>query len=196
MTTLLLAILYLTALLMIVRGVMDRYAAVKRGDGKNDGGGGMLEGLIRMMTREAPVGDQNTNPGAVAKPTYVDPAMPGLPGTARVHVETINGLLTRIAARTTTDVAMLPLIVEVDALRDRHLPKLVGSYVAIPAEHRVAIFAETGRSASVHLSESLAVMADRLKEIDRDLSRASIDRFSDNNKFIGRTYGREEDPLG
>ena len=131
-----------------------------------------------------------------ALPVMTDPDMPNLPDVARPLVRTINEMIRTVDKRIGDDVLGQPLIIEVEQIRDRHLPKLLRSYVEIPPDHRREIYNKTGRSASVHLAESLRAIIERLEDISKDLSREHIDTFEDNARFIKRTYGRDgSDPL-
>ena len=157
----------------------------------------MWDALRKML------GDPATPPAAeemtvvrAAQPVYSDPDMPGLPNDARPLVRTINEMMAAIDKRIGDDVLGQPLIIEVEQMRDRHLPKLLRSYCEIPAPSRREIFNKTGKSASVHLADSLRAIRQRLEDISRDLSREHLDTFEDNARFITRTYGRGgDDPL-
>jgi hypothetical protein len=78
--------------------------------------------------------------------------------------------------------------VDVIQMREQHLPKLVKSYIDIPAEHRSEIFRKTGKSASFILNESLDQMQHKVDEILRNLAQHDIDAFTNNTKFIGQRY--------
>lgn len=81
-----------------------------------------------------------------------------------------------------------------EQMRDLHLPKLIKSYVDIPAEHRSEIFRTTGKSASFILNESLDKMQAKVDEILRNLAQKDLDAFSNNIKFIGQRYS-DDDPF-
>jgi hypothetical protein len=84
---------------------------------------------------------------------------------------------------------------ELEQIRDEHLPKLLRSFVDIPAEHRKVIFKNTGRSASFLLEESLGKIAARVEALSRDLAQNEIEAFSSNTDFIARRYSDIEDPF-
>lgn len=155
----------------------------------------MLEALLKMFRDPEPPQPVAAVPKAETQVVHSDPDMPGLPNDSRHRVQEINTLLEAIRRRIGQDLLGQPLVIEMEQMRDRHLPKLLRSYVEIPPDHRREIFSKTGRSASVHLAESLDAMTRRLKEIDRDLSREHLDTFEDNARFISRTYGQGSDPL-
>lgn len=157
----------------------------------------MLESFLKLFrnadTAPAPAAEMTAQ--NKPEPVYSDPEMPGIPDSSRPLVKEINEYLRNINKRLEGDVLGQPIVIETEQIRDRHLPKLLRSYVEIPAQHRRDIFNNTGKSASVHLSESLEAILKRLREIDKDLSREHIDTFEDNARFVQRTYGRNDDPL-
>lgn len=155
----------------------------------------MLETFMRMFRDDPAPAPTATAPAARPQPVRSDPAMPGIPEDSRGRIGAINELLAKIETRIQGDPMGIPLVIEMENLRDRHLPKLLTSYVAIDPAHRRKIFEESGKSASVHLAQSLDAMAKRLQEIDRDLSAEDINAFTDNARFISRTYGQGSDPL-
>lgn len=88
------------------------------------------------------------------------------------------------------------MLSELAVMRDEHLPKLLRSYIGIPAEHRKEIFKKSGRSASYLLEETLRQMVSKVEAISRDLAQNDIDAFANNAEFVSRRYGRVEDPFG
>lgn len=84
---------------------------------------------------------------------------------------------------------------EIAQMRDVHLPKLIKSYIDIPADHRSEIFRKTGKSASFILNESLDKMQVKIDDILRNLAQRDIDAFTDNTQFIGQRYGDEDNPF-
>jgi hypothetical protein len=193
-------LLVLTVLTVAEKSLQRRHTVHRRRMSRGMSNGwrsAMMDALRRML------GDPATPPAAeemtvvrAQQPVISDPEMPGLPNDARPLVRSINEMIIAIDRRIGDDVLGQPLIIEVEQLRDRHLPKLLRSYVEIPAENRREMFAKTGKSASVHLSDSLKAIRQRLEDISRDLSREHLDTFEDNARFITRTYGRgADDPL-
>lgn len=85
--------------------------------------------------------------------------------------------------------------VDIDQMRDVHLPKLVQSYIDIPAEHRAEIFRKTGQSASFLLEQSLNTMQARVDEILRNLAQHDLDAFTNNTAFIGQRYADDDNPF-
>lgn len=169
--------------------------------GKSSGRGkGMIDAIFSMFRRQTS-GTENTaaapSPEQVRRtePVYTDPEMPGLPAAARDRVRTVNQYIADIRQRIGDNPLGTALVIEMEQMRDMHLPKLLQSYVEIPESHRKEIFTKTGKSASFHLNASLDAMGKRLKEIDRDLAQEQIDTFSDNTRFINSTYGQGRDPL-
>ncbi len=85
--------------------------------------------------------------------------------------------------------------VDTNQMRDVHLPKLVQSYIDIPAVHRGEIFRKTGKSASFLLGQSLDTMQTRIDEILRNLAQHDLDAFTNNTKFIGQRYADDDNPF-
>ncbi len=84
---------------------------------------------------------------------------------------------------------------ELGRIKEGHLPRLIQSYVEIPAEHRAEVFRETGRSASFLLNESLDKILSRLKDISSQLARGNITTFAENIRFVDLYYDQEKDPF-
>lgn len=78
--------------------------------------------------------------------------------------------------------------VDIDQMREQHLPKLVKSYIDIPEAHRSEIFRKTGKSASYILGDSLDQMQARIDTILRNMAQKDIDEFTNNTKFVGERY--------
>lgn len=157
----------------------------------------MLESFLKLFrnTEPSPAPASEMTAQHKPEPVYSDPEMPGIPDSARPLIKEINDYLRSVNKRLDGNVLGQPIVIETEQIRDRHLPKLLKSYVEIPSEHRRDIFNKTGKSASVHLAESLEAILKRLREIDKDLSREHIDTFEDNARFVQKTYGRNDDPL-
>ncbi|RYG57821.1 MAG: hypothetical protein EON56_01520 [Alphaproteobacteria bacterium] len=85
--------------------------------------------------------------------------------------------------------------IDVEDMRDLHLPKLVLSYINIPAAHRSEIFRKTGKSASFVLNESLDQMQGKVDEIMRNLAQHDLDAFTNNTRFIGQRYSDQDNPF-
>ena len=85
--------------------------------------------------------------------------------------------------------------IDVEQMRDQHLPALVKSYINIPPAHRSEIFRKTGKSASYILDESLDQMQAKIDEILRNLAQSDIDAFTNNTRFIGQRYADEDNPF-
>ncbi|WP_343518480.1 hypothetical protein [Sphingomonas sp.] len=92
----------------------------------------------------------------------------------------------------------VPSFSQVDArqMRETHLPKLVQSYIDVPAAHRSEIFRKTGKSASFLLCASLDRMQERVDEILRNLAMHDIDAFTNNTRFINERYSDQDNPFG
>jgi hypothetical protein len=118
----------------------------------------------------------------------------GIPPSAKERVALIISLIDEIQARRREcpDVADLG---EIERMRSTHLPRLIKSYVEIPAEHRAEVFRETGRSASYLLNDRLDKMIARLREISKMLAQGDVDAFSQNLRFIDAHYDSSLSPF-
>jgi hypothetical protein len=85
---------------------------------------------------------------------------------------------------------------ELGRIKATHLPRLIQSYIEIPAQHRADVFRETGKSASFLLNESLDKMVGRLRDISSQLARGNITTFAENVRFVDLYYEQNKDPFG
>lgn len=84
---------------------------------------------------------------------------------------------------------------ELGRIRETHLPRLIQSYIEIPAQHRADVFRETGKSASFLLNESLDKMLARLRDISSLLARGNITTFAENVRFVDLYYEQSKGPF-
>lgn len=121
-------------------------------------------------------------------PVQVDYEDERVPNGAKERIRRILACL--IDAEKAMAREQIPGFTQVDVIqmREQHLPKLIKSYIDIPAEHRSEIFRKTGKSASFILNESLDQMQHKVDEILRNLAQHDIDAFTNNTKFIGQRY--------
>jgi hypothetical protein len=117
-----------------------------------------------------------------------------VPTPARKKIAEILAALEEVAAMMDREQVQAVSRTEIELMRDEHLPKLVKSYIDIPAAHRTEIFRKTGKSASFILEESLDTMKGRIDEIARNLAQHDLDAFSSNAAFISRRYS-DGDPF-
>lgn len=117
-----------------------------------------------------------------------------LPAQARERLANIRHLIQTIEARSSERGGVGDLS-ELERIKAVHLPRLVKSYVEIPAEHRAEVFRETGRSASYLLNEQLDKMIGRLKDMSKMLARGDVDAFTQNIRFIDNQYGSGFSPF-
>jgi hypothetical protein len=138
------------------------------------------------------------SPAPAAKP----PAAPAfdysddrIPDSAKAKIARI--LASIIEVETAMERESLPSFsrVDTDQMRDVHLPKLVQSYIDIPAAHRSEIFRKTGKSASFLLGQSLDTMQTRIDDMLRNLAQHDLDAFTNNTKFIGQRYADDDNPF-
>lgn len=84
---------------------------------------------------------------------------------------------------------------ELKRIKDTHLPRLIQSYIEIPAQHRADVFRETGKSASFLLNDSLDKMIARLGDISSQLARGNITTFAENVRFVDLYYEQSKGPF-
>lgn len=125
----------------------------------------------------------------------VDPDDQRLPENARKQAKGILDVIERLIAQADQSAFDRIVLGELQQLRDEHLPKLLRSYIDVPAEHRKEIFKKTGRSASFVLEEALGKMRARVEAMSRDLAQSELDAFANNADFVSRRYGKVEDPF-
>jgi hypothetical protein len=151
----------------------------------------LWEKLLASLGLNGPRSSPPAAPPSLASPTP-EPAWDSfderIPRAARERVVLIRSLVADLEAFA-AEHHLLSELDEVRRLRATHLPKLLQSYVEIPAEYRAEVFRETGRSASFLLSERLDKMIGRLREISEMLARGQIDSFRENVRFIDIRYG-------
>ena len=150
---------------------------------------------IGRMLAGAPPAPPPQSPTPPAPPPAIDYEDERIPESARDRIRRILACIAEV------DKAMLREQVpgfsriDMEQMRDVHMPKLVKSYIDIPADHRSEIFRKTGKSASFILNESLDKMQARIDEILKNLAQHDIDAFSNNTQFIGERYADEENPF-
>ena len=135
-----------------------------------------------------------SNSGA-AEPQAPDTVVPfdysdgRIPDASRSHIEKVLELIAEIQSAAAADATWHPMLIEIRQISEVHLPKLIGSYVDIPAAHRAEIFRTTGRSASFLLNDGLDKLAVRLRAMSRSLAQGNIDAFASAMHFIEMRYG-------
>lgn len=118
-----------------------------------------------------------------------------LPERARLQARAIDDTVGQLLAQNGGSAFDQIIIGELRQMRGEHLPKLLRSYVDVPAQHRKEIFKSTGRSASFLLEEALDKMRGRVDALSRDLAQSELDAFSNNAEFVNRRYGQIDDPF-
>lgn len=138
-----------------------------------------------------PAPDQAPPPPAPIVPLItVDYEDSRVPSGAKGRIRRILACLTEVETAMAREQIPGFTRVDVDQLREQHLPKLVKSYIDIPPAHRSEIFRKTGKSASFILDEGLDQMQHRIDEILRNLAQQDIDAFTNNTRFIGERYAQ------
>jgi len=156
---------------------------------------GLFDSLRKMFA--APEPEVGPAPAASSPPAPahgVDYDDERVPTPARKKIETILAALGEVGKMMDREQVQAVSRTEIELMRDEHLPKLVKSYIDIPAAHRAEIFRKTGKSASFILEESLDTMKARIDEIARNQAQHDLDAFSSNAAFISRRYS-DGDPF-
>ncbi len=135
-------------------------------------------------------GAESAAPPLEAKPPPAfDFSDPRIPDVARTQVATIRTLISDLEARA-VEKASAQELAELRQIADVYLPKLLRSYIDIPAEARAEIYRQTGRSASYALKDRLGTIEERLREIGRLLAQEDLNAFHQNMRFIDQRFGK------
>jgi hypothetical protein len=126
-----------------------------------------------------------TAPPPPAKMDYEDSR---IPAGAKEKVRHILACLTEVEELMAREQLAGFTRVDIEQMRQQHLPKLIKSYIDIPPAHRSEIFRRTGKSASYVLEDSLGQMQAKVDDIMRNLAQHDIDAFADNTRFIKERY--------
>lgn len=156
----------------------------------------MFDRLNRLFGASAsPAEAPPPAPSSPADPVGFDFEDERIPDAARIKMRRVLACIEEV------DKAMLREQVpgfsriDMEQMRDIHLPKLAKSYIDIPPNYRGEIFRKTGKSASFILLESLDKMQLKMDEILKNLAQSDIDAFTQNAQFIGQRYADEDNPF-
>jgi hypothetical protein len=154
---------------------------------------GLMARIRRWMrpaeTGPTPPAPPNPAPAPAASFDYEDDR---IPAASRSRVTDVLGMIARIEEQSAkASAAGRPAgeaVQQARAIRERYLPDLLGSYFAIPPEHRSEFFRRTGKSASIQLNERIDVLIDELRGISAALADGHIDEFAQHLKFIDQRF--------
>jgi hypothetical protein len=121
-------------------------------------------------------------------PVHVDYEDSRIPASAKDRIRRIQACLHEVEAALAREDMPGFSRIDIDQMREQHLPKLVKSYIDIPEAHRSEIFRKTGKSASFILNDSLEQMQSKIDTILRNLAQKDIDAFTNNIKFVDERY--------
>jgi len=159
---------------------------------------GLFDSLRKMFAAPEPAPGPSPVPPPAPVPVPCQPALDyddeRIPSGARRKIAGILAALAEIEAMMDREQVQAVSRTEIELMQGEHLPKLVQSYIDIPAAHRAEIFRKTGKSASFILEESLDAMQGRIDEIARNLAQHDLDAFASNVAFISRRYS-DSDPF-
>lgn len=154
----------------------------------------LFDSLRKMFAAPEPApSPAPTPPPAPRKPSF-DYDDERIPAGARQKIAGILASLVEVEGMMDREQVQAVSRTEIELMQGEHLPKLVNSYIDIPAAHRAEIFRKTGKSASFILEESLDAMQGRIDEIARNLAQHDLDAFASNAAFISRRYS-DSDPF-
>lgn len=121
-------------------------------------------------------------------PVIVDYEDARIPGSAKDRIRRIQACLHEVETALAREDMPGFSSVDINQMREQHLPKLVKSYIDIPEAHRSEIFRKTGKSASFILNDSLEQMQAKIDTILRNLAQKDIDAFTNNIRFVDERY--------
>ncbi|MEI6643727.1 MAG: hypothetical protein WCL10_16985 [Novosphingobium sp.] len=163
-------------------------------DGFRNGGrsemsnNGFFTRIGKALRGEAPPSMPSAPAAPAVLPATIDYEDDRIPSSAKARIRRIlAGLLEVENALLREDMPNFSRV-DIDQMREQHLPKLVKSYIDIPEAHRAEIFRKTGKSASFILDDSLDQMQTRVDTILRSLAQKDIETFTNNTKFVGERY--------
>jgi hypothetical protein len=146
-----------------------------------------------MLGRPEGASTSSASPTAESTAPPFDLIDPRIPTASRARVARLVALTDEIAAAADTPL-LAPAHTEARQTRLVHLPRLLQSYIDIPAAHRSELFRRTGQSASFVLNEGLDQMITRMEAISHSIAQDDIAAFTDNLHFIKARYG-DRDPF-
>lgn len=121
-------------------------------------------------------------------PVTVDYEDSRIPASAKDRIRRILACLREVETALAREDMPGLFRIDIDQMREQHLPKLVKSYIDIPEAHRSEIFRKTGKSASFILNDSLEHMQAKIDAILRNLAQKDIDAFTNNIRFVDERY--------
>jgi hypothetical protein len=159
----------------------------------------LMESLRAFFTGEAEEEEQSPSaPPSRGAAAEGDPLAGNwkerIPPSSLQRVLAIRDLVRDLEKETATR-GMQTELDELGRIKSTHLPRLLQSYIEIPAQHRADVFRETGKSASFLLNESLEKMLARLRDISAQLARGNITTFAENVRFVDLYYEENKGPF-
>lgn len=176
----------------------------------NGGNGGPPSGwerkggsAVSMFDRLNRIFGASGSPAEAAHPAPPAPVAPvkfdfedeRVPDAARIKMRRILACIEEVDKAMSREQVPGFSRIDMEQMRDIHLPKLAKSYIDIPSDYRSEIFRKTGKSASFILLESLDKMQLKMDEILKNLAQSDIDAFTQNAQFIGQRYADEDNPF-
>src|SRR5687767_9185184 len=141
----------------------------------------------RLLGMGASAGASKGAPQPAVRPFDFDDER--IPDVAKERVVSLRSQLSELEGRAAQKASAQELA-ELRQIAEVYLPKLLQSYIQIPAAHRAEIYRQTGRSASYALCDRLDKIAMRLDELSSQLARDDLEAFHQNMRFIDMRFGR------
>lgn len=183
---------------LLTRRPVDFASRPELGIGRQDSnrlekkGGDMADdtffGRISRAFRSEPATPAPAAPAPALPRVEVDYEDSRIPDGAKEKVRRILACLTEVQTALSRETLPGFTQVDIEQMREEHLPKLIKSYIDIPPAHRAEIFRKTGKSASFILEDSLEQMQKRIDELLRNLAQKDLDAFTNNTRFVGERY--------
>jgi hypothetical protein len=153
-----------------------------------------LRAFFALGPDEEPPPPQPSPAGQAAEDQLAADWKQRMPASSLQRVLVIRDLV-RDLEKETTQRGMQAELDELGRIKGTHLPRLIQSYIEIPAQHRADVFRETGKSASFLLNESLDKMLARLRDMSSQLARGNITTFAENVRFVDLYYEQSKGPF-
>ncbi len=149
---------------------------------------GLFSRIARAIAGDAAPPQPPVPPAPAVAPVIVHYEDDRIPEGAKEKVRRILACLKEVEELMARESVEGFTRVDVQQMREQHLPKLIKSYIDIPPAHRSEIFRKSGKSASYVLEDSLAQMQTKIDDIMRNLAQHDLDAFADNTRFIKERY--------
>jgi hypothetical protein len=108
------------------------------------------------------------------------------------HLDSIRSSIAEVAPRLTAATPGDEALYTVRETVARYLPETLGNYVRLPPLFRVTRELADGRTARALLTDQLAVLSARMKEVVTQVARADTDALLANGQFLRERFGTRD----